>query len=76
MRAPHGAAGRRAGALAAAVEDAEGIRVHRMPLSPDDLHRLRLRPEAAGQTAAHCRSGDCSGDAEASGALPPSERGR
>jgi len=58
--------------VAAAVEDAEGIRVHRMPLSPDDLYRLRLRAGDAGGVAAHC----CSGDAAASGALPPSERGR
>ncbi|PRX06980.1 UNVERIFIED_ORG: CO/xanthine dehydrogenase Mo-binding subunit [Actinomadura viridilutea] len=31
--------------IASAVEDAEGIRVHSMPLSPDDLYRLRRRAE-------------------------------
>ena len=30
-------------ALAAAIEDAEGIPIHRMPLSPDELHALRAR---------------------------------
>jgi aerobic carbon-monoxide dehydrogenase large subunit len=32
--------------LAAAIEDAEGFPITRMPLSPDDLHRLRQTHEA------------------------------
>jgi CO/xanthine dehydrogenase Mo-binding subunit len=32
--------------LAAAIEDAEGIRVDAMPISPDEIYRLRLRAEA------------------------------
>jgi CO/xanthine dehydrogenase Mo-binding subunit len=31
--------------IAAALEDAEGIRVDAMPISPDGLFRLRLRAE-------------------------------
>ncbi len=28
--------------IAAAIEDAEGIPIDRMPISPSDLHHLRL----------------------------------
>ncbi|HSK28128.1 MAG TPA: molybdopterin cofactor-binding domain-containing protein [Jiangellales bacterium] len=34
--------------IAAAVEDAEGFRISRMPISPSELHHLRLR-HAAGE---------------------------
>ncbi len=33
-------------AIAAAIEDAEGIRIHRMPISPSELYDLRLSAEA------------------------------
>jgi aerobic carbon-monoxide dehydrogenase large subunit len=39
-------------AIAAAIEDAEGIAITRMPISPSELHHLRLaRDTAPGQTA-------------------------
>jgi CO/xanthine dehydrogenase Mo-binding subunit len=43
--------------IAAAIEDAEGIRITRMPISPSELYHLRL--EAAAGTAertGHARS--------------------
>ncbi|MBD3136835.1 aerobic carbon-monoxide dehydrogenase large subunit [Microbispora bryophytorum] len=33
--------------IASAVEDAEGITIARMPISPSDLHHLRLTPQGA-----------------------------
>ena len=39
-----------AAVLASAIEDAEGIRITRMPISPDDLFRLRRDAEATGTT--------------------------
>ncbi|TYK47886.1 aerobic carbon-monoxide dehydrogenase large subunit [Actinomadura decatromicini] len=41
--------------IASAVEDAEGVRVDAMPISPDDLHTLRLR--AAGDPSLRVREG-------------------
>jgi CO/xanthine dehydrogenase Mo-binding subunit len=42
--------------IAAAIEDAEGIRIDAMPISPDELFRLRLRA-AAGEAELLRRGG-------------------
>ncbi|MFF0525999.1 aerobic carbon-monoxide dehydrogenase large subunit [Actinomadura nitritigenes] len=68
--------------VASAVEDAEGLRVEAMPLSPDALYELRER--ASGDPGLRVREAARDGGAApggqfaagVSGALPPSERGR
>src|SRR5262249_59502580 len=40
-----------AAVLASAIEDAEGFRIDRMPISPSELWELRRRPAAGGRPA-------------------------
>ncbi|GAA2100626.1 hypothetical protein [Actinomadura alba] len=42
-----------AAVIAAAIEDAEGFRVDAMPISPDEIFRLRRRAAAGGAESLH-----------------------